>query len=130
MDRFRKLGFDALESMMLYDAMQAITVANKWEWLRGQPQVGDFIHSKDMIDIEKHMNYHDHSGGSFAWTMRQMHFIARNGFAAFARLREPMEWLDLKDVLASNPDLRPQAEACAKYERGEITFEEFKQLCG
>lgn len=128
MDRFRKLGFDALESMMLYDAMQAITVAKKWEWLRDQTDT--FLHSKDILEIEKHMNYRDHSGGSFAWTMRQMHFIARNGFDAFARLREPMEWLDLKDMLQSNPDLRPQTEACTKYERGEITFEEFKQLCG
>lgn len=128
MDRFRKLGFDALESLMLYDAMQAITVAKKWEWLRGQT-TDAFLHSNEMDGIVNHMDYRGHVGGSLAWTMRQMHFIARNGFAAFVRLREPMEWLDIKDVLASNPDLRPQAEACAKYERGEITFAEFKELC-
>jgi hypothetical protein len=57
-------------------------------------------------------------------------FIARNGFAEFARLREPMDWLDMKDNLASNPDLTPQADAFAKYERGELSFDEFKQLCG
>jgi hypothetical protein len=130
MDLFRKLQFSMLESTMLYDAMTATTQANKWEWLRGY--TGHFMYADcpELREIDRYIQYKDHTGSSYAWTMRNIQFIARNGFAEFARLREPMDWLDMKDNLASNPDLTPQADAFAKYERGELSFDEFKQLCG
>jgi len=35
------------------------------------------------------MKYYGHSGVSYAWTMRQMEYIAKNGWDAFAKLRTP-----------------------------------------
>lgn len=121
MNRFRKMGINALESLMLSDAIEAITHANKWNWIRHY--TGHFMYCDlpELQTIAFYMNYPGHSGPSFAWTMRQMQFIARNGLSAFQDHHKPMDWVEFKDAVGTDAEL---------YETGNLTFAKFNELCG
>jgi hypothetical protein len=84
------------EKAMLEDAMQAMErVAGSWDYL-AQPDVPSqetgFMFSKDAL-LSKIGNEVDkegligHSGSSYGWTMRQIEFIAKNGWEAYVTLR-------------------------------------------
>jgi hypothetical protein len=84
------------EKNMLDDAWAAMeSVEGSWEYL-ARSDVPDkdsgFMFSRDPI-ITKIGNLVDkngkigHSGSSYGWTMRQMEYIAKNGFDAYVTLR-------------------------------------------
>ena len=84
------------ERAMLQDAMEAMgRVEGSWEYL-ARPDVPSietgFMFSKDAL-LSKIGNEVDkegkigHSGSSYGWTMRQMEFIAKNGWDAYVTLR-------------------------------------------
>jgi hypothetical protein len=73
--------------LMLSNAYRAISYANAWTWLRNFDQES-FMFTKDpMIGIITEnmikLGFNDHSGFSFAWTMRQMEILAKNGKKEF-----------------------------------------------
>ena len=85
---FKALGIDDFECTMLDDAFKAVTAANMWDFL-ARPDVpgkDGFMFSSwaEMKEIEKEMKYEGHSGSSYGWTMRQMEFIAKQGWDAYA----------------------------------------------
>jgi hypothetical protein len=83
---FSSLGYIPEESQMLSDMHKAITAAEAWEWLRtfngesfmfcGDPEI-------DRI-AQKLAGANNHSGFSFAWTMRQLEGLAKMGPDAFS----------------------------------------------
>lgn len=87
---FRSLNLNENDRMMLEDAYQAVTKANRWGFLR-RPEVpgeGGFMFSNwpEMKEVDFHMNYGGHSGASYGWTMRQMEYIAKQGWQMFATI--------------------------------------------
>lgn len=85
---FLSLNLDENDRQMLEDAYRAITKANRWDFLRRPDVPGEhgFMFSKwdQLRDIDAHMEYGGHSGASYGWTMRNMEFIAKKGWDAFA----------------------------------------------
>lgn len=84
-------GFTTHELDMLKDAYNAITVTGMWSWFAGYvPPEGEgftFTTHPNMKKIEEAMKYEGHSGFSYAWTMRQMEFIAKGGWKNYLVLR-------------------------------------------
>lgn len=85
---FRSLNLNENDRMMLEDAYQAVTKSNRWGFL-SRPDVpgeGGFMFSQwaQMKEIDLNMEYGGHSGSSYGWTMRQMEYIAKKGWTAFA----------------------------------------------
>jgi len=74
---------------MLKNAHQAITSTEYWDYMRTfSEQSFMFSDSPAVSRIMGKMSqlgYDGHSGCSFAWTMRQMEFLAKNGKQAFLR---------------------------------------------
>ena len=83
-------GFN--ETVMLRDAYKAISRCELWDWIRTyEPQEGKgFIFSRDpnLDRISNELRYEGHSGGSWAWTMRVMESIAKNGWEEHAAARQ------------------------------------------
>ena len=81
--------FDEHSRFMLKNAHQAISLTESWDFMRTfSEQQSSFMFSNSPIvsDIMKKMSelgYDGHSGCSFAWTMRQMEFLAKNGKDAY-----------------------------------------------
>lgn len=84
------------EIAMLEDAFAAMgRVEGSWEYL-GRPEVPDketgFMFTRDGLvnqignEIDKAGTI-GHSGSSYGWTMRQMEYIAKNGWDAYVTLR-------------------------------------------
>lgn len=81
------------DAEMLYDADDAITQCNLWEWLKEYtPEEGKgfaFCAHPNLIKINEVMEqYPQHSGCSYAWTMRQMEYIAKNGWENYYTTRK------------------------------------------
>lgn len=80
---------DEHNRFMLKNAHQAITSTEYWHYMRTfNEQSFMFSNSTAVSTILKKMSelgYDGHSGCSFAWTMRQMEFLAKNGKLAFLR---------------------------------------------
>ena len=79
---------DEHSRFMLKNAHQAISLTESWDFMRTFSEQSSFMFSNSPIvsDIMKKMSelgYDGHSGCSFAWTMRQMEFLAKNGKEAF-----------------------------------------------
>jgi hypothetical protein len=85
------------EIPMLEDAFAAMgRVEGSWEYL-ARPEVPDketgFMFTRDEM-VNKIGNEIDkagrigHSGSSYGWTMRQMEYIAKNGWDAYVTLRQ------------------------------------------
>ena len=74
-----------LESAMLKDAYEAITKTDMWDYMRlkSTPGPDGFMFSSaiELAIINADMTYREHSGSSYAWTMRIMQDIARNGWS-------------------------------------------------
>ena len=75
---------------LLTSAFKAVSEAEGWAYLKtfDPPADKGFMFCEPTPDlirintaIRKH--YDRHSGGSYAWTMRCMQFIAKNGWEAF-----------------------------------------------
>jgi hypothetical protein len=73
---------------ILDDAYKAVTLAEAWDWLKNPAIPGNrgFMMLSDpmLSKIMKHMK-HDHSGLSFTWVMREMEFIAKNGWVEYIK---------------------------------------------
>lgn len=90
---FKSLNLDSNSIMMLEDAYQAVTKANRWGFLRRPDVPGDthgFVphvqkkeHKKVLLDIDTYMEYEGHSGSSYAWAMRAMERIAKEGWNTY-----------------------------------------------
>ena len=90
MDLSQCIDMDVLSKTMINDAINAVTKADMWETLKDLtfPGEGGFMFSRDtrLELINKNIEYQSHSGSSYGWTMRQVEYIAKNGFEAFVTL--------------------------------------------
>ena len=106
---FKALGIKDHECLMLEDAYQAVTAADKWSFLERPdvPGEGGFMFSNwpEMEEVSKHMKYDGHSGGSYGWTMRTMQRIAKVGWDSYAeeqiQTRKPEGALEIARTLDS-----------------------------
>lgn len=78
---------DENSRVMLKNAHQAITSTEYWDYMRTFNEQS-FMFSNNpavskIITKMSELGYDGHSGCSFAWTMRQMEFLAKNGKQAF-----------------------------------------------
>lgn len=94
MERFLPLGYTPAEAIMLADAQQALTKTNLWDYMKKKSTPGKdgfmFCTDHELVILSHAMKYDGHSGASYAWTMRQMEYIAKNGWDAFTKLRTQM----------------------------------------
>lgn len=79
---------EPLYRMFLHDAYQAVSMADAWSALRYESPPADkgflFSSSSTTDSIQKFMRYADeHSGASYAMTMRSMERIAKKGWTQF-----------------------------------------------
>jgi len=69
------------------DTYDAMIIAEQLELMKEEPEAGQgymFSSDKRYELIHKHMNFlGEHSGSSYAWTMRQVQFIAQKGWTAY-----------------------------------------------
>ena len=86
---FQSLKLDDWTREMVEDAYKAVTKANRWGFLRRPdvPGPNGFMFSEwpEMKDIDTHMEYGGHSGGSYGSTMRVMEFIAKWGWGTYVQ---------------------------------------------
>ncbi len=80
---------DEHSRFMLKNAHQAITSTEYWDYMRTFSEQSFMFSdspavSRIMTKISE-LGYDGHSGCSFAWTMRHMEFLAKNGKQAFLR---------------------------------------------
>jgi hypothetical protein len=77
------------EQVMLDDAYKAVSVSESWTAMKQEPGSGGFMYSGDswIKPINAAIKYDGHSGASYGWTMRQMQYIAQNGWDAYVALR-------------------------------------------
>ena len=85
--------FEQMEAVMLQDADNAITTCELWGWLKDYtPEEGKgfmFTEHPNLDRINNAMKYGGHSGSSYGWTMRQMEYIAKNGWNLYQfKIRE------------------------------------------
>lgn len=84
---FSKLKMTDHEKLMLDDAYKAVSTAKKWSYLKNKTfdESGFMFCTDDELStISNAMKYQGHSGASFAWTMRQMEYIAKDGWNMFS----------------------------------------------
>lgn len=102
--------YDNFEADMLQDADNAITSCGLWDWLaQYTPEDGKgfmFSEHPNLTRINNAMKYGGHSGSSYAWTMRQMEYIAKNGWTLFEfnareRIRKDEESKRLKQLTSA-----------------------------
>jgi hypothetical protein len=105
MESFLSLGFSAHEVALLADAHQAITKADLWEYMRlpSTPGKDGFMFSSaiELALINAEMKA-SHSGASYAWTMRHMERIAKDGMTPWAnalRAAQSLEQLRHEEAL-------------------------------
>jgi len=89
MDTSRFTRFGDNEKKMVQAGIDAVTRTEMWPWMAAyEPEEGNgFMFSThpnlDKINSVMHKLYDGHSGSSYGWTMRQLQFIAKNGFDAY-----------------------------------------------
>jgi hypothetical protein len=73
------------ERKMLEDAYRAVSVTESWDAMKADPGHGGFMFSNNehMKPINAALKYHYHSGASYAFTMRHMQLIAKNGWDVY-----------------------------------------------
>lgn len=85
------LGFSAAQILFLQDADQAITKLNLWNWLKEySPDIEngylfDLHPNIEKINTEMKL-YYSHTSESYTWTLRQMKYIAVNGYIKYMLL--------------------------------------------
>jgi hypothetical protein len=74
---------------MMSDAYKATTLAEAWEHMKEEPGDGGYMYSNTLHEsvknISKFIKYDGHSGGSYAWTLRQIQYIAVNGWENYIK---------------------------------------------
>ena len=78
------MGLSHLEVTMLEDAYESVSSANQWEWLKNNTiesfMFGEYLELKH---INNFMKFSEHSGFSYAWTMRHIEYLAKYGMEAY-----------------------------------------------
>lgn len=83
---------DTHSRAMIQDAYSATTkTEGGWEFIKefSPPADKGFMWCSDpkLSEIDKNMKMHDqHSGSSYAWTMRNIEYIGKHGWSAFVQL--------------------------------------------
>ena len=81
---------DAHSRRYVEDAYNAMIAAEQVDLMKEEPEAdkGYMFSSDERYNlIHKHMKYlGEHSGGSYAWTMRQVQYIAQKGWNAYVEL--------------------------------------------
>ncbi len=89
MDLSRCTNLDEHSKMLIKDGINAVTAADMWDWLKTyEPEKTEgfmFSSHPNLDKIGKNM-YDGHSGASYGWTMRQLEYIAKNGFDKYVNL--------------------------------------------
>lgn len=140
---YTELYTDKWSADMLKDADAAITKCELWDWLKEfTPEDGNgfmFTTHPNLEKINKEMKLYDnHSGTSYGWTMRQMEYIAKNGWESFRDLRLKRMEEDKKvtpltvaeayrNIL---PDGEQQYQGMKAFSEGKISYAEMRGLCG
>jgi uncharacterized Fe-S radical SAM superfamily protein PflX len=74
------------------DAYDATVVSEQMELMKEEPEAdkGYMFSSDERYElIHKHMKFlGEHSGSSYAWTMRQVQYIAQKGWTAYVNLHQ------------------------------------------
>ncbi len=89
---------DKMYRSMVQDTYNAVTKTDGgWEFMETfepDPSRGFMFSSNPMLgNIAKNMELHEHhSGSSYAWSMRQVQYIAKNGWSGYVDL-----WLSKKE---------------------------------
>jgi len=84
-------GFVRDETSRRYaaDTYQAVTKAEAWDLLKEDPGEGGFMYSGNQrykVIQAKMELIGEHSGSSYGWSMRQVQYIAQNGWNAYVAL--------------------------------------------
>ena len=70
------------EQEMLQNAYDAITLSEKWEFMKQKQRSFQLCNAPEISEIQEKMielGYDNHSGASFGYVMNIMHYIAVNG---------------------------------------------------
>ena len=77
----------------LLDMAQTTTRLNLWNWFKNEsPPDNDgymFWGHENVNKISDGLEKNDHSGATFGYCMRQMQFIAKNGFEEYIKYNSP-----------------------------------------
>ena len=81
----------ANEREMLEDGFQAVEKVEAWEDLKTDPGEGGFMYSPAAASINRRITgamalQDSHSGLSYGWTLRNMQYIAQNGWDAYVAI--------------------------------------------
>ncbi len=135
--------YDEDEAEMLQDADNAITVSELWTWLADfKPEDGKgfmFSNHPNLDVIQNAMKYTGHSGSSYGWTMRQMEFIAKEGWDKFRSIRlqkykpkvkliDPVKFAEAFQNAV--PNGKQQYQAIKDFSEGKLSYAEMRALCG
>ena len=75
----------------LLSAHQSISICELWDWLRSYEPIHGFLfdNSSECQQIREQMQKydinHNHSGSSYAYILREMQYIAKNGYQQYAQ---------------------------------------------
>jgi|694.fasta_scaffold138648_2 hypothetical protein len=106
MERFEKIGYSKLESLMLHDMYEAITEANTWDNIDNTDAFNPFL------------QYHDHTDNSYMWCLMQMRFLHKHGFNVVGLLRGVnIDWNTLQGMMRADPELREDIQTLLLTER-------------
>jgi hypothetical protein len=86
---FTKLKLTHHEKTMLDDAYKAVSITKMWNYIRNKDFNENgfmFCTDDELSKISAAMAYQGHSGASFAWVMRQMEYIAKDGWTMFVSI--------------------------------------------
>lgn len=86
---FENLPLIEMEKEMLTDMYRTITILGLWEWLEDPdiPGKNGFVFAEypELDKITKTIEYKQHSGASFAYTLRVIEKIAKKGWATYVK---------------------------------------------
>jgi hypothetical protein len=81
----------ANERAMLEDGFKAVETIEAWNDLKADPGEGGFMYSPAAASINRRITgamalQDTHSGLSYGWTLRNMQYIAQNGWDAYVAM--------------------------------------------
>jgi hypothetical protein len=80
----------SFEAAMLQDMDAAVTKANMWDWLKMYEPPADkgfmWDNHPNISIISSKLEHDGHSGASFAWTLRNIQFVAQNGWDKYCEV--------------------------------------------
>lgn len=83
---FSALPISKSTKEMLSDAYNAISQNELWDYMKTYEPNNGFMFSQptsEILRINRSLKYDGHSGASYGCTMREMQFIAKNGWESY-----------------------------------------------